>query len=158
MSGVLTRFTEPAKAAIGLAQDEARSLRHCDLRPEHLLLGLLRERNGLAARVASGLGVSADAARDQVVRITGHGLVSPAGPIPFSPSSKRALELALDEAVTFGHQYVGTEHVLLGVARVREAVAARVLGEFGLEPSTIRAEIVRLLGGPAVYGALASGG
>jgi ATP-dependent Clp protease ATP-binding subunit ClpA len=138
------KFTERARQVVVFAQLEARDLRHNYIGTEHLLLGLLREEEGVAARVLVSLGVTTDAVRDQVARLIGVGDEPPqAGQVPFTPRAKKALELALREALSLGHNYIGTEHVLLGVARVTDGVAARVLREsFDVDADKIRDEVV----------------
>jgi ATP-dependent Clp protease ATP-binding subunit ClpC len=148
------RFTERARQAVVYAQDEARALKHNYIGTEHLLLGLLREEEGLAARVLESLGVSLEEVRPQVARIVGQGDDVTTGQIPFTPRSKKVLELALDEAVGLGHNYIGTEHILLGLVRENQGIAARILlFDFGADADRVRAEIRRQLGGAAVFGA-----
>jgi ATP-dependent Clp protease ATP-binding subunit ClpC len=143
------RFTERAREVVVLAQEEARNLRHNYIGTEHMLLGLLREKEGVAARVLESLDVTLDEVRAQVLRVVGAGdqpLVS--GQIPFTPRAKKVLELSLREAMALGHRYIGTEHVLLGVVRENEGVAARILLDFGADAETIRNEIIRFPSGP----------
>src|SRR6266498_998156 len=121
------RFTERARQVVVFAQDEARTLKHDYIGTEHLLLGLLREEEGLAARLLDSFEMTIEEARAQVARIVGRGETVTTGQIPFTPRAKKALEGALNEAVALGHNYIGTEHILLGIARVREGVAARIL-------------------------------
>src|SRR4051795_13362650 len=121
------RFTERARQVVVLAQHEARTLRHNYIGTEHLLLGLLREEEGLAARVLGELGVTLEGSREQVANIVGEGDEGTTGQIPFTPRAKRVLELSLSEATALGHGYVGTEHLLLGMAREGSGVAARIL-------------------------------
>jgi ATP-dependent Clp protease ATP-binding subunit ClpC len=148
---VFERFTERARQVVVLAQDEARELRHNYIGTEHLLLGVLREEEGIGARVLQRLGVTLDEARAQLNRIIGRGDEPPAsGQIPFTPRAKKALELALKEALALGHKYIGTEHILLGIARVDDGVAASILSSFDADVDTIRNEVVRTLGGRAV--------
>ena len=142
------RFTERARQAVVLAQDEARLLSHAYIGTEHLLLGLLREEEGLAARVLANLEVGLEDVRARVVDIVGRGESAAAGQIPFTPRAKEALERALREALDLGHDYIGTEHVLLGLARVDDGVAARILLDLGADPEKIAGEIGRLLGTP----------
>jgi ATP-dependent Clp protease ATP-binding subunit ClpC len=142
------RFTERARQVVVLAQDEARSLRHNYIGTEHLLLGLLREEEGLAARVLGELGVELEAVRAQVGRIIGEGDEIATGQIPFTPRAKKVLELALRESRALGHQYIGTEHILLGLVRENEGVAARLLLDLGVDADTIREAIGRVLLGP----------
>ena len=148
------RFTERARQVVVLAQEEARALRHNYIGTEHILLGLLREEQGIAARVLRSLGVDLEQTRAQVGRIVGAGdEVVPAGRIPFTPRSKKVLELSLREAVGFGHDYIGTEHVLLGLVRENEGVAARILLDFEAVAETVRNAVVGLLGGTAAHAA-----
>jgi len=142
------RFTERARQVVVLAQEEARALKHNYIGTEHLLLGLLREEEGVAARVLDGLEVSVEEVRAAVVRIVGSGEESPQGQIPFTPRAKKVLELALREALSLGHNYIGTEHILLGLVREDEGVAARILLDLDAEPEKIRSEVMRALSGP----------
>jgi ATP-dependent Clp protease ATP-binding subunit ClpC len=142
------RFTERARQVVVLAQDEARSLRHNYIGTEHLLLGLLREEEGLAARVLGELGVELEAVRAQVGRVVGEGEEITTGQIPFTPRAKKVLELALRESRALGHQYIGTEHILLGLVRENDGVAARILLDLGVDAETIREAVGRLLLGP----------
>ena len=142
------RFTERARQVVVLAQEEARALKHNYIGTEHLLLGLLREEEGVAARVLDGLEVSVEEVRAAVVRIVGSGEESPQGQIPFTPRAKKVLELALREALSLGHNYIGTEHILLGLVREDEGVAARILLDLDAEPEKIRNEVMRTLSGP----------
>ena len=142
------RFTERARQVVVLAQDEARRLGHDHIGTEHLLLGLLREEGGLAARVLEGVGITLGEARQEVLRAVGRGEVAPTGQIPFTPGGKKALELALREAVALGHNYIGTEHILLGVLRADDGVASTVLRVFDADPKKIHAEIIRMLSRP----------
>jgi len=146
---VFERFTERAKQVVVLAQDEARALRHNYIGTEHILLGLLREEEGLAARVLESLDITVEEVRAQVARIIGPGdepIVS--GQIPFTPRAKKVLELSLREALSLKHNYIGTEHILLGLVRENEGVAARILVDFDADAETIRNEIMRVLSGP----------
>jgi ATP-dependent Clp protease ATP-binding subunit ClpA len=142
------RFTERARQVVVLAQDEARHLRHNYIGTEHLLLGLLREEEGLAARVLDSLDVTLDGVRAQVARIVGQGDEVTTGQIPFTPHAKKVLELALREALALGHNYIGTEHVLLGLVRENKGVAARILLDFDADAEQVRNEIIRMLSGP----------
>jgi len=145
---VFERFTERARQVVVLAQDEARLLKHNYLGTEHLLLGLLREEEGLAARVLESFDVTLEEVRAQVRRIIGEGaepLVS--GQIPFTPRAKKALELALRESQSLGHNYIGTEHILLGLVREGEGVAARILVDFDADLELIRNKIIGVLSG-----------
>jgi ATP-dependent Clp protease ATP-binding subunit ClpC len=141
------RFTERAHRAVVFAQEEARALSHNYVGTEHLLLGLLRERDGLAAHALESLEITIDEVRAQVARIVGQGDEATAGRIPFTPRAKKVLELALREALSLGHNYIGTEHVLLGLAREDEGVGARILRDLGADADRIRDEVVRMLGG-----------
>ena len=140
------RFTERARQVVVLAQDEARILRHNYIGTEHLLLGLLREDEGLAGRVLVDLGISLEDVRAQVARIIGAGDEAATGQIPFTPRAKKVLELSLREAMALGHNYIGTEHILLGLLRENEGVAVRILLGLGVDAEKIRNEIVRKLG------------
>jgi len=143
------RFTERARQVVVLAQEEARALKHNYIGTEHLLLGLLREEEGVAARVLESLEISVEEVRAAVVRIVGSGEETPTGQIPFTPRAKKVLELALREALSLGHNYIGTEHILLGLIREDEGVAARILLDLDAEPDKIRNEVMRTLSGPA---------
>jgi ATP-dependent Clp protease ATP-binding subunit ClpA len=146
---VFQRFTERARQVVVLAQGEAVALKHNYIGTEHLLLGLLREEEGLAARVLEGLDITVEEVRAQVMRIIGQGDEPPAGGmIPFTPRAKKVLELALREAMALGHNYIGTEHILLGVVRENEGVAARILLDFDADAEKIRNEVIRMLSGP----------
>jgi ATP-dependent Clp protease ATP-binding subunit ClpC len=149
---VFERFTERARQVVVLAQEEARDLRHNYVGTEHLLLGLLREEEGVGAHVLDELGVSLDDVRAQVAEIIGRGDVVTTGQIPFTPRAKKVLELSLREALTLGHNYIGTEHVLLGIARENDGVAARILLDKGAGADAIRDAVVRKVG-PAAPGA-----
>ncbi len=142
------RFTERARQVVVLAQDEARSLKHNYIGTEHILLGLLREEEGLAARVLDSLDITVEEVRQQVSRIVGQGDEATSGQIPFTPRAKKVLELALREALSLGHNYIGTEHILLGLVRENEGVAARILLDFDADSEKIRNEIIRMLSGP----------
>jgi ATP-dependent Clp protease ATP-binding subunit ClpC len=142
------RFTERARQVVVLAQDEARALKHNYIGTEHLLLGLLREEEGLAARVLESLDITVEEVRAQVARIVGQGDEVTTGQIPFTPRAKKVLELALREALSLGHNYIGTEHILLGLVRENEGVAARILLDFDADAEKIRNEIIRMLSGP----------
>jgi ATP-dependent Clp protease ATP-binding subunit ClpC len=143
---VFERFTERARQVVVLAQEEAQGLRHNYIGTEHLLLGLLREEEGVGAHVLGELGVSLDDVRAQVAEIIGRGDVVTAGQIPFTPRAKKVLELSLREALTLGHNYIGTEHVLLGIARESDGVAARILLDKGAGADAIRDAVVRKVG------------
>ncbi len=142
------RFTERARQVVVLAQEEARTLKHNYIGTEHILLGLLREEEGLAARVLESLEITVEEVRSQVIRIVGAGEEVTSGQIPFTPRAKKVLELALREALSLGHNYIGTEHILLGLVRENEGVAARILADFDADSEKIRNEIIRMLSGP----------
>ncbi|HUJ55369.1 MAG TPA: Clp protease N-terminal domain-containing protein, partial [Gaiellaceae bacterium] len=152
------RFTERARQVVVLAQDEARALKHNYIGTEHILLGLLREEEGLAARVLESLDITVEEVRAQVARIVGQGDEVTTGQIPFTPRAKKVLELALREALSLGHNYIGTEHILLGLVRENEGVAARILLDFDADAEKIRNEIIRMLSGPGRQRAGAGGG
>src|SRR5215207_11682174 len=142
------RFTERARQVVVLAQEEARTLKHNYIGTEHILLGLLREEEGLAARVLESLDITVERVRAQVVRIVGSGEEVTSGQIPFTPRAKKVLELALREALSLGHNYIGTEHILLGLVRENEGVAARFLFNVAAASEKIRNEVIRMLSGP----------
>src|SRR6187551_1720919 len=142
------RFTERARQVVVLAQEEVRILKHNYIGTEHILLGLLREEEGLAARVLESLDITVKRVRAQVVRIVGSGEEVTSGQIPFTPRAKKVLELALREALSLGHNYIGTEHILLGLVRENEGVAARILLDFDADSDKIRNEVIRMLSGP----------
>src|SRR6266513_3000128 len=152
------RFTERARQVVVLAQDEARALKHNYIGTEHILLGLLREEEGLAARVLESLDITVEEVRAQVARIVGQGDEVTTGQIPFTPRAKKVLELALREALSLGHNYIGTEHILLGLVRENEGVAARILLDFDADAEKIRNEIIRMLSGPGGRRQGSSGG
>ena len=145
------RFTQRARHAVVLAQEEARALQHHHIGTEHILLGLLREGEGVAARVLGSLGVSLDRTRPQIARIVGPTdevtaeQTSAAEQIPFTPRAKKVLELALREALALGHDYIGTEHILLGLAREGDGIAMRVLLDLDVRPEQVRDEVIRVL-------------
>src|ERR1700709_1444467 len=142
------RFKERAPQGVVLAQEEARTLKHNYIGTEHILLGLLREEEGLAARVLESLDITVERVRSQVVRIVGSGEEVTSGQIPFTPRAKKVLELALREALSLGHNYIGTEHILLGLVPENEGVAARILLDFDADSEKIRNELIRMLSGP----------
>ena len=145
--GVFERFTDRARRVIPLAQEEAQRLNHDYVGTEHLLLGLLSEGEGVAAKALASLGISLEAVRVQVQEIIGQGLSAPTGHIPFTPRAKKVLELSLREALQLGHNYIGTEHILLGLIREGEGVAAQVLAGFGADHTRVREQVLRLLTG-----------
>jgi ATP-dependent Clp protease ATP-binding subunit ClpA len=135
---VFERFSERARQVVVLAQEEARALKHNYIGTEHLLLGLIREEEGIAAVVLDSLGVGLEESRAAVRRIVGEGDEVPAGNVPFTPRSKKVLELALREALALGHNYIGTEHVLLGLVREADGVGAQILKEQVGDLDTVR--------------------
>jgi ATP-dependent Clp protease ATP-binding subunit ClpC len=145
---VFERFTERARQVVVLAHDEARALDHNYIGTEHLLLGLLREEEGIAARVLESLAITLEEVRAQVLRVVGRGDKTPSGQIPFTPRAKKVLELALREALTLGHKHIGSEHILLALVRVDDGVAARILLDFDADPEKIRLELRRMLSRP----------
>ncbi|MFC3743715.1 Clp protease N-terminal domain-containing protein, partial [Paractinoplanes deccanensis] len=142
------RFTDRARRVVVLAQEEARMLDHNYIGTEHLLLGLAHEGEGVAARALEGLGVALEQVRQRVEEAIGRGQLTPGGHIPFTPRAKKVLELSLREALKLGHNYIGTEHILLGLIRESEGVAAQVLGKLGAGPDRVRRQVVQLLGAP----------
>jgi ATP-dependent Clp protease ATP-binding subunit ClpA len=143
------RFTERARQVVVLAQDEARLLKHNYIGTEHELLGLIREEDGVAARVLATLGVTLELVREEVRRIVGTGDGFSSGQIPFTPRAKRVLELAMREALSLGHDYIGTEHILLGLVREGEGVANAILLDLGADPDNLRSGVLQLLSDPA---------
>jgi hypothetical protein len=143
--GMFERFTNRARSVVKLAQEEARRLDHDHIGTEHVLLGMLREPDGIGARALVALGVSLDEVRADVERIIGRGKGAPAGHIPFTPRAKKVLELSLREALKLHHNYIGTEHIVLGLVREGEGVAAKILVESGADLPEVRQEVLRLL-------------
>jgi ATP-dependent Clp protease ATP-binding subunit ClpC len=141
------RFTDRARRVVVLAQEEARRLNHDYIGTEHMLLGLVHEGEGVAAKALESLDISLEAVRAQVEEIIGRGGQAPAGHIPFTPSAKKVLEFALREALVLGHNYIGTEHILLGVIREAEGVGAQVLENLGADLARVRQQVIQLLGG-----------
>jgi ATP-dependent Clp protease ATP-binding subunit ClpC len=153
---VFERFTDRARRVVVLAQEEARMLNHGYIGTEHILLGLAHEGEGVAAKALEGLGVALDGVRQQVEEIIGQGQQAPSGHIPFTPRAKKVLELSLREALQMGHNYIGTEHILLGLIREGEGTAAQVLVKLGADLNRVRQQVVQLLsGGEAVAGTTA---
>ena len=146
---VFERFTDRARRVVVLAQEEARLLNHNYIGTEHILLGLIHEGEGVAAKALESLGISLEAVRAQVEEIIGHGGPAPSGHIPFTPRAKKVLELSLREALQLGHNYIGTEHILLGLIREGEGVAAQVLVKLGADLSRVRQQVIQLLSGYA---------
>ena len=152
------RFTDRARRVVVLAQEEARMLNHNYIGTEHILLGLIHEGEGVAAKALESLGISLEAVRQQVEEIIGQGQQAPSGHIPFTPRAKKVLELSLREALQLGHNYIGTEHILLGLIREGEGVAAQVLVKLGADLNRVRQQVIQLLSGyqgkePATSGA-----
>ena len=141
------RFTDRARRVVVLAQEEARLLNHSYIGTEHILLGLIHEGEGVAAKALESLNISLEAVRAQVEEIIGQGGSSPSGHIPFTPRAKKVLELSLREALQLGHNYIGTEHILLGLIREGEGVAAQVLVKLGADLSRVRQQVIQLLSG-----------
>src|SRR5881296_621538 len=146
------RFTDRARRVVVLAQEEARMLNHNYIGTEHILLGLIHEGEGVAAKALESLGISLDAVRQQVEEIIGQGQQAPSGHIPFTPRAKKVLELSLREALQLGHNYIGTEHILLGLIREGEGVAAQVLQKLGADLNRARQQVIQLLQGYAGKG------
>src|SRR5437773_1382110 len=156
------RFTDRARRVVVLAQEEARMLNHNYIGTEHILLGLIHEGEGVAAKALESLGISLEAVRQQVEEIIGQGQQAPSGHIPFTPRAKKVLELSLREALQLGHNYIGTEHILLGLIREGEGVAAQVLVKLGADLNRVRQQVIQLLSGyqgkePAASGTGAQG-
>ncbi|MEK9663466.1 MAG: ATP-dependent Clp protease ATP-binding subunit [Candidatus Nanopelagicales bacterium] len=156
------RFTDRARRVVVLAQEEARMLNHNYIGTEHILLGLIHEGEGVAAKALESLGISLEAVRSQVEEIIGQGQQAPSGHIPFTPRAKKVLELSLREALQLGHNYIGTEHILLGLIREGEGVAAQVLVKLGADLNRVRQQVIQLLSGyqgkePATSGGPAEG-
>ncbi|MCH8613899.1 ATP-dependent Clp protease ATP-binding subunit [Arsenicicoccus dermatophilus] len=141
------RFTDRARRVVVLAQEEARMLNHNYIGTEHILLGLIHEGEGVAAKALESLGISLEAVREQVQDIIGQGQQAPTGHIPFTPRAKKVLELSLREALQLGHSYIGTEHILLGLIREGEGVAAQVLVKLGADLNRVRQTVIQLLSG-----------
>jgi ATP-dependent Clp protease ATP-binding subunit ClpA len=139
------RFTDRARRVVVLAQEESRMLNHNYIGTEHILLGLVHEGDGVAAMALSELDISLGAVREQVEEIVGPGDSAPTGHIPFTPRAKKVLELSLREALQLGHNYIGTEHILLGLIREGEGVAAQVLTALGADLERVRQTVIRLL-------------
>jgi ATP-dependent Clp protease ATP-binding subunit ClpC len=141
------RFTDRARRVVVLAQEEARMLNHNYIGTEHILLGLIHEGEGVAAKALESLGINLDSVREQVQEIIGQGQQAPSGHIPFTPRAKKVLELSLREALQLGHNYIGTEHILLGLIREGEGVAAQVLVKLGADLNRVRQQVLQLLSG-----------
>ncbi|NUT21343.1 MAG: NDP-hexose 4-ketoreductase, partial [Hamadaea sp.] len=141
------RFTDGSRRVMVLAQEEARMLNHSNVGTEHVLLGVLREGESVGARALEKLGVTLESLRLQVEEIIGLGREAVGGQIPFSPRAKKVLELSLREALQLGHNYIGPEHILLGLVRETEGVAARILGHMGADLNRVRQQVIQLLSG-----------
>src|SRR2546421_2891990 len=152
------RFTDRARRVVVLAQEEARMLNHNYIGTEHILLGLIHEGEGVAAKSLESLGISLEGVRSQVEEIIGQGQQAPSGHIPFTPRAKKVLELSLREALQLGHNYIGTEHILLGLIREGEGVAAQVLVKLGADLNRVRQQVIQLLHGYQGKEPAASGG
>jgi len=152
------RFTDRARRVVVLAQEEARMLNHNYIGTEHILLGLIHEGEGVAAKALESLGISLEGVRAQVEEIIGQGQQAPSGHIPFTPRAKKVLELSLREALQLGHNYIGTEHILLGLIREGEGVAAQVLVKLGADLNRVRQSVIQLLSGYQGKEAVTSGG
>ncbi len=152
------RFTDRARRVVVLAQEEARMLNHNYIGTEHILLGLIHEGEGVAAKALESLGISLEAVRSQVEEIIGQGQQAPSGHIPFTPRAKKVLELSLREALQLGHNYIGTEHILLGLIREGEGVAAQVLAKLGADLARVRQQVIQLLSGYQGKETVATGG
>jgi ATP-dependent Clp protease ATP-binding subunit ClpC len=146
-AGMFERFTDRARRVVVLAQDDARMLNHNYVGTEHILLGLIHEGEGVAAQALGSLGIGLEAVRQQVEEIIGQGQQAPSGEIPFTPRAKKVLELSLREAKQLGHNYIGTEHILLGLIREGEGVAAQVLVRLGADLNRVRQQVIQLLHG-----------
>ena len=142
------RFTDRARRVVVLSQEEARLLNHNYIGTEHILLGLIQEREGVAAKALESLKISLESVRGQVEEIIGRGGTSPSGHIPFTPRAKKILELSLREALKLKHNYIGTEHILLGLLREGEGVAAQVLVKLGADLGGVREQVIQLLEAP----------
>ena len=152
------RFTDRARRVVVLAQEEARLLNHNYIGTEHILLGLIHEGEGVAAKALESLGISLEKVRQQVEEIIGAGQSPPSGHIPFTPRAKKVLELSLREALQLGHNYIGTEHILLGLIREGEGVAAQVLVKLGADLGRVRQQVIQLLSGYSGSKETAGGG
>jgi ATP-dependent Clp protease ATP-binding subunit ClpC len=144
---VFERFTDRARRVVVLAQEEARLLNHNYIGTEHVLLGLIHEGDGVAAKALESLDIMLLSVRREVEKIIGRGGQAPSGHIPFTPRAKKVLELALREAIQLGHNYIGTEHILLGLIREGEGVAAQVLVKLGADLDRVRERVIGLLAG-----------
>src|SRR5476649_1702988 len=153
---VFERFTDRARRVLVLAQEEARLLNHSFIGTEHILLGLIHEGEGVAAKALESLGISLEAVREKVEETIGMAGTAPSGSPPFTPRAKKVLELSLREALQLGHSYIGTEHMLLGLVREGEGVAATVLQSLGADLPHVRQQVIQLLSGSVGRDAQAS--
>jgi len=144
---VIERFTDPAKRVIALAQEEAGMLNHNYIGTEHILLGLVHEGDGVAAKALESLNISLEDVRRKVEEIIGRGQAAPTGALPFTPRAKKVLELSLKDSLQLGHNYIGTEHILLGLIHEGEGVAAEVLQKLGAGLNRVRQAVIQLLSG-----------
>ncbi|MFC7548498.1 Clp protease N-terminal domain-containing protein, partial [Plantactinospora sp. GCM10030261] len=149
------RFTDRSRRVVVLAQEAARTLDHNHIGTEHVLLGLIHEGEGVAAKALESLGISGDGVREQVEEIVGPGQRAPSGHMPFTPRAKKVLELSLREALQLGHNYIGTEHILLGLVREGEGAAVRVLLRLGVDLNRVRQQVIQLLAGHPSGGSMA---
>jgi ATP-dependent Clp protease ATP-binding subunit ClpC len=146
------RFTDRARRVVVLAQEEARTLNHDYIGTEHILLALIRESGGIAAQALESLGITEEAARQQVEEIIGRGQQDPPrGHIPFTPRAKKALQLSMREAIALGHAYIGTEHILLGLLRQDDGAVIRVLNGLGVDPNRVRQQVIQLVSARRVH-------
>jgi ATP-dependent Clp protease ATP-binding subunit ClpC len=144
--GMLNRFTDRARRVVVLAQEAARMLNHNYIGTEHILLALIREGSGVAAQALESLGITEEAARQQVEGVVGLGQPGPQpGHIPFTPPAKKTLELSSREAIALGHTYIGTEHILLGLVSVGEGPAMQILNGLGVDPNRVRQQVIQLV-------------
>ena len=143
------RFTDRARRVLVLAQEEARDLNHAFIGTEHILLGLIREGEGVAAKALDALGVTFDVVREKVEEAIGANTNPSPGSPPFTPRAKKVLELSLREALQLGHSYIGTEHMLLGLVREGEGVAAQVLNDLGADMARVRTQVIQMMSGQA---------
>src|ERR1700690_917760 len=144
---VFERFTDRARRVLVLAQEEARLLNHSFIGTEHILLGLIHEGEGVAAKALESLGISLEAVREKVEETIGMAGTAPSGSPPFTPRAKKVLELSLREALQLGHSYIGTEHMLLGLVREGEGVAVQILTSLGTDLGQVRQRVIQLMSG-----------
>jgi len=157
-ANLFEKFTDKARRVVVLAQEEAKLLNHNYIGTEHILLGLIHEGEGVAAKALEALGINLEQVREQVQDIIGQGQQAPSGHIPFTPRAKKVLELSLREALQLGHSYIGTEHLLLGLIREGEGVAAQVLTKLGADTNKVRQQVIQLLSGYQGKEAVSVGG